>query len=121
MRICIPVQDDRGLEAPLNPHFGSAPYFLIHDTVTGRSAFLQNGEEEHAHGQCHPLQSIASQDVDVVLCGGIGRRALDLLNQSGLRVCLAPAGPAHAAIQGFVAGSLLEMDPSGACQHHSCE
>lgn len=121
MRICVPVQDDRGLQAPVNAHFGSAPYFLIHDTDTGRSLLLPNGEEEHAHGQCHPLQSIASQNVNVVLCGGIGRRAIDLLQQAGLRVCLAPVGSADAAIRAYAAGSLTQLDPADACQHHNCD
>jgi predicted Fe-Mo cluster-binding NifX family protein len=121
MRICVPVQDDRGLQAPVNAHFGSAPYFLIHDTGTGQSVLLPNGEEAHAHGQCHPLQSIASQQVDVVLCGGIGRRALDLLEQAGMQVCLASAGTADGAIRAYSAGTLAQLDPGDACQQHNCD
>ncbi len=121
MKICVPVQDDRGLEAPVHGHFGSAPFFLMHDTGTGTSAVLANSGQEHAHGQCHPLQSIASQGVDVILCSGIGRHAIDLLQQSGMRVCLAPSGPASAAIEAYVASSLQELHPSDACQHHACE
>ena len=121
MGICVPVQDDRGLQAPSQRPLRQRAILPDHDTDTGRSNLLPNGEEEHAHGQCHPLQSIASQKVDVVLCGGIGRRAIDLLQQAGLRVCLAPVGSADAALRAYAAGSLTQLDPADACQHHSCD
>ncbi len=32
MNICIPVNEDKGLQSPVCAHFGSAPAFMIVDT-----------------------------------------------------------------------------------------
>lgn len=36
MRICVPTVHDSGLDAELTGRFGSAPYFGILDTESGR-------------------------------------------------------------------------------------
>jgi predicted Fe-Mo cluster-binding NifX family protein len=42
MKIAIPV-DEKSLESNVCVSFGRAPYFLIYDTETKESIFLDNG------------------------------------------------------------------------------
>lgn len=41
MKIAMPV-DDRSMETSISQHFGRAPYFLIYDTGSKESMFLDN-------------------------------------------------------------------------------
>ena len=41
MRLCIPVVDDRGMEAGLSPHFGNAPYFALVEIESARATVVE--------------------------------------------------------------------------------
>ena len=84
MRICIPTQQDEGLEGLPYSHFGSAPYFIVHDTETKQTWTIENGDENHAHGACNPLKALAGDRVDAIIVGGIGGRAIAGLNGLGI-------------------------------------
>jgi len=118
MRICVPTEDDRGLAASVFGHFGSAPFFTIHDTDTGTTEVIDNSDRDHVHGQCSPTEALGDAKVDVLLVGGLGRRALDRLCATGVRVHIAPAGTVGDAVAALQSGSLLEMSPYDACAGH---
>ena len=58
MKICIPIVENKGLEAKVNAHFGSAPYFLIYDNEKGAFEVISNSDSQHMHGMCHPLKAL---------------------------------------------------------------
>ena len=49
---------------------------------------MENDNSHHAHGACQPLGMIAGLGVDAVLTSGMGRRAVQLLNEGGVKVYL---------------------------------
>jgi predicted Fe-Mo cluster-binding NifX family protein len=91
MRVCLPTQQDRGLESLPDSHFGSAPYFLVYDTETKEMKTIDNRDEHHAHGACNPLKALAGDTVDAIVVGGVGSRAIAGLNGLGIRVLSMPA------------------------------
>jgi predicted Fe-Mo cluster-binding NifX family protein len=119
MKLCIPVESDLGLESCVFGHFGSAPVFLFVDLETGAIASLDNANRAHGHGQCNPLASLQGHALDGVVVGGIGRRALEKLNASGVKVFLAGAQNVAANVRAYAAGRLVEVTPSTSCSAHA--
>ena len=118
MKVCIPVNEDRGLDSPVCGHFGSAPLFLVVDTETSASRALPNGNQHHAHGMCRPLDALRGEPLDALVVGGIGLGALTRLRESGLDVWISDRPDVKATLASLADGSLRRADPAGACAHH---
>ena len=85
MKIAIPTMDDKGLDGMVSPHFGSAPAFAIYDTETEEIFVLPN-TSQHMGGVGLPPDLLHANDVSVLICGGLGVRALQMFNQLGIKV-----------------------------------
>ena len=120
MRICVPTQTGEGARAAAYGHFGSAPYFTLYDTGTGAYEVIENRNEHHAHGACHPLGALDGRTVDAVVCAGMGLRALQRLNEAGIKVYLASGGTVGEVVDELVGGRLREMTAEGSCRGHGC-
>jgi predicted Fe-Mo cluster-binding NifX family protein len=118
MFICIPVEEDHGLQSKVCAHFGSAPVFMIVDTDTGSCRAIANQNQHHGHGMCMPLASLAGERIDGMVVGGIGMGALGKLNAAGVRVYLAERETVTETVDAFKAGGLKLMQPGMACAHH---
>ncbi len=84
MRTCIPVKTNEGIKARVNAHFGSSPYFLIYDTANNAVKIIRNNNDHHEHGTCQPLDLLEKEKIDIVACKGMGGRAVQILNRSGI-------------------------------------
>jgi len=121
MIICIPTTTNEGKAAPVCEHFGSAPFFTICDTETEKIEVVANSDHEHAHGMCQPLSIFADRHIDAVLCGGMGARAVQKLNQGGIRAYQAVPGTVAVVLDQFAANRLAEITVDNACsQHQGC-
>jgi predicted Fe-Mo cluster-binding NifX family protein len=118
MKICFPIQEDKGLESPVNDHFGSTRAFLIYDTDRNSCETVRNPDASHVHGACHPLKALEGRQVDAVVLGGIGTGALLKLNAMGVKVFRAAASLVGDNLQGYRDGRLAEITPDGACAGH---
>jgi predicted Fe-Mo cluster-binding NifX family protein len=118
VKIAIPVEDSRGLESLVYGHFGSAPCFLVYDSGSGAASVVDNGQLAHEHGHCNPIAVLAGQRVDAVVTGGIGGRALELLQAARIRVYqAASAGTAAQTLKSFQENRLEEITSSACCSH----
>jgi predicted Fe-Mo cluster-binding NifX family protein len=120
MTICMPTSGNRGLSEEVYNHFGSAPYFTIYDTNTKEVVVLENNNEHHEHGMCRPLDVIAGHKVDAILTSGMGRRAVQVLNDGGIKVFLLKGRDVGQAIKNFEADKLHELTVDNACGGHGC-
>ena len=118
MKVVFPVEEFHGAESVLYGHFGSAPEFAVMDTESGHLEVLSNGNREHAHGACNPLQAIGEGKVDAIVVAGIGPGALNGLRRAGIRVYKTDAATIGQAVEGLKDGSLLEFAPSDVCGGH---
>ncbi len=115
MRLCIPTVDERGLDARLSPHFGSAPYHTLVESDTGRVSVLVNEHARHEHGHCQPAKGLEGHGIGAVVCRGLGRRALAALGGIGIEVLVTDAWTVAQALEAFRADALQPMDPDAAC------
>ena len=118
MNICIPVDEDKGIQSEVCAHFGSAPAFMIVDTDTGGCRAVTNHNQHHGHGMCMPLQSLQGEKIDGMVVGGIGMGALNKLNAASIRVYISEHTTVAETIDAYKAGSLKTVEPHMACAHH---
>ena len=120
MKICLPTTGKNGLSETVHDHFGSAAYFTIYDTEAKSVQIIENDNQHHAHGACQPLGRISGLGVDAVLTSGMGRRAVQLLNQGGIKVFLLAGDTVQQAVDKFSSGELTELTFDNACGGHGC-
>ena len=118
MKVCFPVQKDAGMGSTVYNHFGSAPFFIVVDTVTNTASTITNQDQHHTHGACNPIKALDNQDVDAIVVGGIGGGALNRLNQLGIKVYRAGAESLHENLTMFLSAGLPEYSPQSCCGGH---
>jgi predicted Fe-Mo cluster-binding NifX family protein len=115
MKVCIPAQDAEGLEGTPYGHFGSASHFVMHDTETGQTEIVGNADSHHEHGMCHPVGALGGREIDAIVVGGIGARAVAKLNAEGMRVYRSAPGTIRENIELLSNGKLEEVRVEDAC------
>ena len=120
MKICLPTSGESGLSEIVYNHFGSAPFFTIYNTATKKIEIIKNDNQHHSHGACQPLSAIAKYDVDIIMTNGMGARAVQLLNEGGIKVFRLEGNTVAEAIKKFEDNQLVELTLDNACSEHSC-
>ena len=120
MRICIPTETGDGFVARVHAHFGSALIFTIFETDTRALEVMENPSNRHLHRTCQPLNALNGADVDFVVCGGMGARAVQKLNQGGIKAYRVKGDTVEEVIQNYGTGDLEEITASNACAQHHC-
>ncbi len=120
MKVCIPTASKGGMSAEIYGHFGSAPYFTVIDTGTGKVESIDNTNSHHTHGACRPMDALAD-DIDAVISGGMGHRAISRLTESGIKVYLSTGKTVKDALEDLKNGKLKPISDEDACGEHSCQ
>jgi ArsR family transcriptional regulator len=120
MKICIPTVTADGKQAKVHEHFGGAPYFTIYDTEKDSVEVVNNDNQHHSHGMCQPMEALSAKGIDAVVCGGMGARAIQKLNEAGVKVYRAVPGSVAEIAQQFSKGGLEEITADNACREHNC-
>jgi predicted Fe-Mo cluster-binding NifX family protein len=118
MKIAFPTQEDKGLESEVYSHFGSAQRFIVVDTEQDTFETLSNGDREHLHGHCQPLNALGGRKIDAVVVGGIGAGALNKLNSDGIRVYRAVEGSVSENLKLAKSGFLPVFNMMETCAGH---
>ena len=86
MKISVPIENNEGLSSRIYDHFGSAPIFLVYDLSSNKIETINNQNYAHEHGTCNPAAALGQSKVDVVICRGMGLRAINKLSENGIKV-----------------------------------
>ncbi|MFC1539082.1 NifB/NifX family molybdenum-iron cluster-binding protein [Candidatus Latescibacterota bacterium] len=119
MIICFPTDQDKGLDSVSYPHFGSASFFIIYDTENEKTETIENHDQHHDHGTCHPMIALNETKVDAVVVGGIGRRALSGLNEMGIKIFQSTEETVSTLVKKLLADELKEMTFQNTCTEHN--
>lgn len=112
MKICIPVDQLKGLDSQIAANFRAAPALLVIDSVSSDCIGI-----DASSGTC----SATPQQIDVIVCtGGMGRGMFNGLRSRGIRVFNTDAITVEAALAELAAGSLEEVTEVECCGggHH---
>ena len=111
MRIAVTYE-----EGMIFQHFGHTENFKIYHIKEGKVEQAQvissNGS---GHGALATL--LAENDVEVLICGGIGGGAQIALAEAGIKLYGGVSGDADAAVEALLQDS-LEFNPNVKCNHH---
>jgi len=110
--------DEGGLDARVGEHFGRVPTYTIVDTESGEVDIIQNNTV-HMGGAGYPPDLIHRAGADVMLCGGLGRRAVSSFEELGIMVFVGAVGTVKDAVQMWKAGQLEAATDENACAQHA--
>ena len=100
MKIAVPFENGNVFE-----HFGKAQQFKLYTVEDGRvvSTIVVSAE-----GQGHDAAAslLAKENVEAVICGGIGEGAQAALNAAGIKLVSGAKGSADAAVGDYLDGTL---------------
>jgi predicted Fe-Mo cluster-binding NifX family protein len=113
MRIAISADNKNGLDSIVSPHFGRCPHFVLVDmddhAVQNVEAVDNPYYHSHQPGQVPAF--IHSFDVNVMLTGGMGQRAIMFFEQFGIRPVTGAAGTVRQSLERFLGGTLQDAAP----------
>lgn len=117
MKIGIPTLGSRGLSEEVSPHFGRAPTFTLYDVESGNVKVVDN-TSEHMGGAGKPPETLREYNVDVMVCSGLGPRAIRMFESYGIRVFVGASGTVQDTIDLWKEGILQEATDENACKMH---
>lgn len=107
VRIAIPSDTDRGLEAKVYEHFGRAPYYTLVDVEGGSIVNVEpmvNPAIQHTPGVLPSY--LRDRGVKVVIAMGIGPRAVSMFESYGIKVVTGASGRIREVVDAYVKGRL---------------
>ncbi len=123
MRVAISADDSNGLDSVVSPHFGRCPYYVLVD-LDGREVSRVSAVENPYYGHHQPGQVpdfIHSQGADVMLAGGMGRRAIGFFQQYGIQAVTGASGTVRHALEQYLGGVLQGAEPCRESIKHAHE
>jgi predicted Fe-Mo cluster-binding NifX family protein len=118
MRLSVPSMGNKGLDEHVSPHFGRAPVFTIYETESEKVEIVPN-TSQHMGGVGYPPELMHAHKVDIMLCSGLGPRAIQMFEQFGIRVYVGAMGTVKTTIDAWKNGTLQEATDETACKEHS--
>jgi len=122
-RIAVSADDAEGLDSVVSPHFGRCPYFVLVD-MDGREVEAVEAVENPYYGHHQPGQVpkfIKEHGADVMLTGGMGRRAIGFFEQYGIQAVTGAAGRVRHSLERYLGGSLEGAEPCRESMQHAHE
>jgi predicted Fe-Mo cluster-binding NifX family protein len=118
MKLCIPIDENRGLSSDLCLHFSTAPKFLVIDIQTMSFEVLDNPDDARSAPD-RLLRLLSEHDVKSAVVGGIGLTALDSLCDAGISVFSSAEDTVSKIVQAFKAGTTNPVTLGTACSKQS--
>ncbi len=115
MNVCI-TATDKHLDAPVDPTFGRARYFLVVDTDTQKFTAIENAPGAHGAG-VQAAQLMVDQSVSAVLTGNVGPNAYQGLSAAGIRIFVGAKGTAKEALTAYNDGTLQTAQGATSAGH----
>lgn len=120
MRIAIAAENSAGMASKASHHFGRCPYFILLEIENGEVTAEQIIENpffaSHRPGQVPSF--IHEQGVNVIISGHIGRRAMGLFEDFGIKSATGAEGTVDETLKRFLAGELPDAESCCGQDHH---
>ena len=111
MRIAVTCENNQVFQ-----HFGHTPEFAVFDIEDGKIKDMRiESTGESGHGALAGL--LSGNNIDLLICGGIGGGAQMALAEAGIQLYGGVSGDADEAVQTLAEGRLT-FNPNVQCNHH---
>jgi predicted Fe-Mo cluster-binding NifX family protein len=99
------------LDSEVNPRFGRSTGFILFDTETGNTSYLDNSDQrELAQGTgIKTAQMIVDAGTDVLITGQLGPKAAKVLSKAGIKMYACTGGTVKEAIRALEEKRLQEL------------
>lgn len=118
MKVGIPTNGEKGLQETVGEHFGRVPTYTIVDLEKNEVKVVPNASH-HMGGRGYPPELLAKEGVSIMLCRGLGRRAISMFSDFGIEVYIGATGKVKDAIDSFKKGTLTKASEDDACKQHA--
>ena len=109
------VESNKELEAEISMHFGRCPYYVIVEVDKGeikQPVKVIANPYASSHGQPGEVPFfLKEQQIDVIIAGGMGPRAMRFFNQYGIRVIAKGKGKVKEVVEDFLKGKIKNSKP----------
>lgn len=110
MKIAIPV-DNKTMESSICISFGRTPYFLIYDTETKESVFIDNSAAASQGGAgIKAAQTVVDSQVGALLTPRCGENAAKVINAANVKIYKTINNSIKDNIAAFEEGKLSLLD-----------
>lgn len=110
MKLAIPV-DEKTMESNVCESFGRTPYYLIYDTETKESTFLENSAASSAGGAgIKAAQLVVDQKVDALLTPRCGEHAAEVIKAADIKLFKTTSRSIKESLDAYLAGTLPVLD-----------
>jgi len=117
MKIVIPTNNKKGLEDEVADHFGRCLTYTIVDKH-GEVVEIIDNISEHMGGQGLPPELMKKHQANILLCKGIGPRAINLCKELGIEVYVYQAETVKEIFQLWQNNKLKKAGVEDACDEH---
>ncbi|MBN2109758.1 MAG: NifB/NifX family molybdenum-iron cluster-binding protein [Methanosarcinaceae archaeon] len=117
MKICVPSMGQGGIDDMVGQHFGKVLVYTVYDTDTEEISLISN-TSEHTGGIGLPPEIMVEAGVHVMLCGGLGRKAVAMFEEFGIDVFVGASGKVSDAIDAWMSGRLSRATQANSCAGH---
>lgn len=110
MKIAIPV-DEKDMGTNVCVSFGRTPYFLIYDTVSKESIFLDNSAAASSGGAgIKAAQIIVDSNIEALLTPRCGQNAANVLKAANIKMYKTTTLSVKDSIDDFISEALSLLD-----------
>ena len=98
-------------------HFGHTEQFKIYEVEDNK---IVNSRILTSNGEGHSALAnlLENENVDKIVCGGIGGCAVRALNEAGIEIFAGISGNADKAVEDLLSGNLVQTSEANCSHHH---
>jgi len=122
MRIAVSSDNDSGLGSSVSAHFGRCPFFTVIEVEDGKTISVESVSNPHfnSHTPGQVPAFVDSLMANVIISGGMGRRAVSLFQQFGIESVTGATGSVDRSVKLFLSGGLSGTAPCNTSVAHGC-
>jgi len=110
MRVAMPV-DKKNMDSSICVSFGRTPYYLIYDTNTKKSEFIDNSAATSPGGAgIKAAQILVDKKADIVITPRCGENAANVLISADIKIFKSNGSSIKGNIDAYVSGKLNLLD-----------
>jgi predicted Fe-Mo cluster-binding NifX family protein len=117
MKIVIPTDDTGGIKSKVAEHFGRCNTYTFLDEK-GKVMEIINNTSEHMGGKGLPPELMKRHGANVLLCQGLGPRALSMCEEFGIEVFVDRATTVKEIYEKWKSKKLSKATANDVCEEH---